>query len=558
MSNYPPTNTTSPLGRGLSEHGRSEIEPPHVPGTGTECYARHGIERKCTTQSSLLSRPLPPWFGKMQSGGGGAQMRESIPFVTPPRPKKRSMADRKHSAGAANGSSQRRKGPIVPEEEREKEDLKETLRVVEAQLMSATEANEGYKATIKRQDEELQVMMEKVDMLTDAQNEMQQTMHTLKSTSRAFFTYEDLYPGGRLAKHDTYGASAEMDNADGDVVFDASPGHGGARTGAGRKQNVDWKMEWLMFNCYARCGFRLKEMEALFDALDTLLSDIIYAWANLLDEFFKVFFPTPTRSQMLSAYPDSVVRKFGKANIFMLMDATEITAEVASMKLMNSALYSTYKHNSTVKWLTGTDAIGTSWYDAIPPGRPGGAGDGVMTVVTEILDQIPPGMAVEVDKGFLIDNLCALAGVICIRPEKKLGGQVQQAAHSTALTQKNGKPRIPIEQSNAQMKQSTLFFDSPIAILQLGLSDLLFRIGYVMQNFKLGFIQERFPKEGEDGKNGRPCRAEIRWHGAMDIGLTDVRPIVELWGTQEEVKRWHELRNFETNRDLSDLNISNI
>eukprot|EP00978_Attheya_sp_CCMP212_P003638 scaffold7620_cov46-Attheya_sp.AAC.1 len=231
-------------------------------------------------------------------------------------------------------------------------------------------------------------------------------------------------------------------------------------------------------------------MQALFDAADTLISeDIIYAWGNLLDEFFKVFFPTPTRSQMLSAYPDSVIRKFGKANIFMLMDATEITAEVASMKLMNSALYSAYKHNSTVKWLTGTDAIGTSWYDAIPPGRPGGAGDGVMTVVIEILDQIPPGMAVEVDKGFLIDNLYALAGV-------------QQAAHSTALTQKIGNTRIPIEQSNGQMKQSTRFFDSPIAILQLGLADLLFRIGHVMQNFKLGFIQKRFPKEGEDGKNG--------------------------------------------------------
>eukprot|EP00978_Attheya_sp_CCMP212_P030655 scaffold113536_cov54-Attheya_sp.AAC.1 len=288
---------------------------------------------------------------------------------------------------------------------------------------------------------------------------------------------------------------------------------------------------------------RLKEMEALFDASDTLISDIIYTWANLLDEFFKVFFPTPTRSQMLSAYPDSVVRKFGKANIFMLMDATEITAEVASMKLMNSALYSAYKHNSTVKWLTGTDAIGTSWYDAIPPGRPGGAGDGVMTVVTEILDQIPPVMTVEVNKGFLIDNLCALAGVICIRPEKKLGGQVQQAAHSTALTQKIGKTRIPIEQSNGQMKQSTSFFDSPIAILQLGLADLLLRIGYKAKMVRMD--DPVVPKF-------------VGMAGAMDIGLTDVRPIVELWGTQEEVKTWHELRNFETNRDLSDLDISNI
>jgi hypothetical protein len=127
-------------------------------------------------------------------------------------------------------------------------------------------------------------------------------------------------------------------------------------------------------------------MEAFFDASDTVISDIIYAWANLLDEFFEVFFPTPSRSQMLIAYPESVIRKFGKSNIFMLMDATEIQAESAPMKLMNSALFSAYKHNSTLKWLTTTDEIGTSWHKGrIPPGHPGGASDGVMTVVTKIV-----------------------------------------------------------------------------------------------------------------------------------------------------------------------------
>eukprot|EP00978_Attheya_sp_CCMP212_P021548 scaffold63058_cov69-Attheya_sp.AAC.2 len=242
--------------------------------------------------------------------------------------------------------------------------------------------------------------------------------------------------------------------------------HGGMRTGAGRKRKVDWKTEWLIYNCYVRCGFRLEEMEVFFGVSDSLVSDIVYAWANLLNDAFKYIFPTPTRSQMLGAYPESVIRKFGEAKIFMLMDATEIQAEIASMKLFNSALFSTYKHNSTIKWLTGTDPIGTSWDDAIPKGHPGGASDMVMTIVSEILEQVPPGMAVEVDKGFLIDNLCAMVGVICIRPEKRLNGQVQQSATSTALTQKVGKTRIPIEQSNGQMKQSTRFFNSPISILQ--------------------------------------------------------------------------------------------
>ncbi len=34
---------------------------------------------------------------------------------------------------------------------------------------------------------------------------------------------------------------------------------------------------------------------------------------------------------MLRAYPKSVIKKFGHANIFLLLDATEILANIASM-----------------------------------------------------------------------------------------------------------------------------------------------------------------------------------------------------------------------------------
>jgi hypothetical protein len=75
----------------------------------------------------------------------------------------------------------------------------------------------------------------------------------------------------------------------------------------------------------------------------SLASDIVYAWANLLNDAFKYISMTPTRSQMLgAAYPESVIRKFGEAKIFMLLDATEIQAKIASLKLFNSALYSAY------------------------------------------------------------------------------------------------------------------------------------------------------------------------------------------------------------------------
>eukprot|EP00978_Attheya_sp_CCMP212_P004958 scaffold10865_cov67-Attheya_sp.AAC.3 len=62
--------------------------------------------------------------------------------------------------------------------------------------------------------------------------------------------------------------------------------------------------------------------------------------------------------------------------------------------------------------------IGNSWKDSIPKACPGGGGDGVMTIVTKMLKHNPPGMACNVDKRFLIDNVCTLVGVICIRLAK--------------------------------------------------------------------------------------------------------------------------------------------
>lgn len=68
-----------------------------------------------------------------------------------------------------------------------------------------------------------------------------------------------------------------------------------------------------------------------------------------------------------------------------------------------------------------------------------------------MINQIPFGMAVEVDKGFLIENLCAKNGVCCIQPMKKLKTQTQQLKEDTGLTQKIRNTRIIIEQVNGQL-----------------------------------------------------------------------------------------------------------
>ena len=113
------------------------------------------------------------------------------------------------------------------------------------------------------------------------------------------------------------------------------------------------------------------------------------------------------------------------------------------------------------------------------------------TWVSDILKQLPFGSSVEVDKGFLIENSCALLGINVIRPMKFLNHQQQQSTVDTNLTQKVGKTRIPIEQKNGQMKRKTGFFDKRIRIDQISLADLIFRVAYLLTNFSLPFIQER-------------------------------------------------------------------
>ena len=210
-----------------------------------------------------------------------------------------------------------------------------------------------------------------------------------------------------------------------------------------RQRKIHWKTEWLVFCCYSRCNISMKRVATLFGIGATLVHDIVYAWANLLCISLAKFFPMPTRSQMLSAYPKSVIKKFGHANIFALLDATEIGVEVASMKTVNAILYSAYKHGSTMKWLAACCPIGSIADPMLGSGHGGSISDPVATSVSTILESLPFGMAVEVDKGFLIENGCALLGLVYVRPMKMLRQQTQQSKEDASLTQKVWKHRLP-------------------------------------------------------------------------------------------------------------------
>lgn len=82
------------------------------------------------------------------------------------------------------------------------------------------------------------------------------------------------------------------------------------------------------------------------------------------------------------------------------------------------------------------------------------------------------------------------------------------------------------------------------------------RIGYLLQNFKKAIVQNRDPNDPV--VKDRPCRAEVRWYGATDTGLRDVRDNVRLWGMKCQRDRHAELSSDPAHKGKSPTEISEM
>ena len=181
-----------------------------------------------------------------------------------------------------------------------------------------------------------------------------------------------------------------------------------------------------------------------------------------------------------------------------------------------------------------SDALGTD--ATVPDDNPGRINNVMATADTKILRQIPFGHTCKVDKGFIIDNEAAEEGVILDRPQKRLRKQIQQSSIDTCQTQKIGITCIIAENVNDEFKLHIRYLNVLIATLQFGIISKIVCFGYLLQNLKKSIIQNRDPKD-EVPNGGRPCRAEVRWYGATNAGLRDVRDNIRLWGLQCEIDR---------------------
>lgn len=136
-------------------------------------------------------------------------------------------------------------------------------------------------------------------------------------------------------------------------------------------------------------------------------------------------------------------------NVRVILDCTEIPVSKPKCLCCRIKTYSHYKTAQTVKFMVGISPSGLITF--ISKAYGGRASDKIIFEQSGILKQLNRGEAVMVDKGFLIDNACAMHGITVIRPPF-LRNKKQLSAEQVILNKCISKARVHIERANQRIK----------------------------------------------------------------------------------------------------------
>ncbi|XP_072389457.1 uncharacterized protein [Diabrotica undecimpunctata] len=133
----------------------------------------------------------------------------------------------------------------------------------------------------------------------------------------------------------------------------------------------------------------------------------------------------------------------------MVLDCTEIKVYKPKCLCCRIRFYSQYKGSETIKFMTGVSPSGVITFVSRPYG--GRASDKIIFEESGVIEQIKPGSAIMVDKGFLIDELCSFHNVKLYRPpflEKRKQLSREEAIQNSDIA----AARVHIERTNQRIK----------------------------------------------------------------------------------------------------------
>ncbi|CAH3171376.1 unnamed protein product, partial [Porites lobata] len=198
---------------------------------------------------------------------------------------------------------------------------------------------------------------------------------------------------------------------------------------------------------YLDPGDRGENISYWLSGKDPTVSRIFISWINFL--YFKLgnINIWPSREIVNETMPEDFKAKYPTTRV--IIDCTEVRCEMPSSLLLNSELFSSYKHHTTLKALVGISPRG--FFTFIGQLYSGSISDREMVERSGFLSlPFSKGDTVMADKGFTIEDILPLGVSLNIPPF--LGMSDQMSAEDVIATQEIASLRIHVERAINKVK----------------------------------------------------------------------------------------------------------
>uniref|UniRef100_A0A3P9LTM5 THAP-type domain-containing protein n=1 Tax=Oryzias latipes TaxID=8090 RepID=A0A3P9LTM5_ORYLA len=194
--------------------------------------------------------------------------------------------------------------------------------------------------------------------------------------------------------------------------------------------------EMFMFLNYLALGSKQRDLADRYGVHQSTVSRIITTWSNFLYTVLgsvRIWIP----EEKIRAHLPAEFKDY--ADTTVILDCTELRCQCPSSPLLQSEMFSAYKSHCTLKGLLGVAPHGAVTF--ISQLYAGSISDKQITRESGILSLLRPGMAIMVDRGFLVDDL-----VPCkIYRPAFLSGRSQMSACEVRETQAIARLRVHVE-----------------------------------------------------------------------------------------------------------------
>ncbi|XP_055034355.1 uncharacterized protein [Paramisgurnus dabryanus] len=234
--------------------------------------------------------------------------------------------------------------------------------------------------------------------------------------------------------------------------------------------------ELLLFLMYLSVGFPLNDLAERFSIHRTTASRIISTWTHFLYCLLgsqRLWIPP----EVVRAHLPPEFADFSDTQV--VLDCTEIFCQTPSSLLLQTEVFSTYKSHTTFKAMIGMAPHGAVTF--VSGLYAGSMSDREIFKLSGIIKLLKPGMAIMVDKGFVVDNL---APCKVYRPAF-LSNKRQMSREDVRQTQSIARLRVHVERCIRRVKENKLF-DKDIPLSICGNIDELFSVACFLVSYQNG------------------------------------------------------------------------